>query len=166
MAKKRITLTIEDADGDKSSVSVYIESIAEHDESESSILTTFAVPFWDAIKPLITGVLVNAQAVLEYDLSEFDNNTPTMTSDVEEKAVFLFAPYGSYRPLRLSLPTIKESVFTNSGAAKEIDFTNSDVAFFATVMTQSIDEFGINAVDSHNNQLHFMIEGEQSFGKG
>ena len=152
MATKLLTLVIEDADGDQSSVSIHVSS--EGVEDEDSLLETYLTPFWDAIRPLVNGVLVNAMVNLSYDLSVFTNNTPTAISDVQEKALFSFVPCNrSARAVRFSLPTVKESIFTNLGAGKEVDMTNADVQTFILMMTQSTDELGINTTDSHGNDL-------------
>lgn len=152
MATKLLTLVIADADGDTSSVSIHVSS--EGVEDENSFLSDFLTPWWDAIRPLINGVLVDAFVRLSYDASLFTNNSPTAISDVEEKALFSFLPCNPIaRAVRFSLPTVKESIFTNLGAGRDVDLTNSDVVTFVTVMTQSTDELGINATDSHGNDI-------------
>lgn len=168
MPTKLLTLVIEDADGDKSSVSVYVgDSGTGGVEDENSFLDTFLQPWWDAIRPLIDGVLVGAYVRLSYDLSNFTNNSPLTSSDIEEKAVFILQPCDQQkRVVRFSLPTVKESIFTNSGAGKEIDITNSDVGIFIHLMTNDLGGGGIDPLDSHGNELCNYIQGEQSFGKG
>lgn len=159
--RKLLTLSIEDAGGEISPVSVYIgDSGTGGAEDEESFLDTYLVPLWDAIKPLINGVLVKAQVTVEYPLSAFSNNTPTAISDVEEKAFFTLLPCDkSLRAVRLSLPTVKESIFTNLGAGKNVDFTNSDVQIFEALLTHDLDENGIDMVDSHGNEICQMLEG-------
>lgn len=152
MATKRLTLVIEDADGDQSSVSIHVSS--EGTETEESLLTDYLTPFWDAIRPLINGVLLEAHVSLDYGASLFTNNTSAVISDVEEKALFSFLPCNpAARAVRFSLPTVKETIFTKLGAGKEVDLTNSDVSVFVTTMTTGTDESGISATDSHGNDL-------------
>lgn len=152
MATKRLTLVIEDADGDQSSVSIHVSS--EGTETEESLLTDYLTPFWDAIRPLINGVLVDAYVSLGYSVSLFTNNTTAAISDVEEKALFSFLPCNpTARAVRFSLPTVKETIFTKLGAGREVDLTNSDVSVFVTTMTTGTDEAGISATDSHGNDL-------------
>lgn len=166
--RKLLTLTLEDAGGDRSPVSVYVgDGNTGAVETETSFLEDYLTPFWDAIRPIVTGVLVSAKVSVEYPLSAFTNNSPIAASDIEEKALFIFRPCGlNTRLVRFSLPTINEAIFTNSGAGKDVDFTNEDVIFFSLMMTQSIGEFGINAVDSHSSDLCELLFGEQAFGKG
>lgn len=152
MAIKLITLVIEDADGDQSSVSIHVSSGGVEDED--SLLSDYLTPFWDAIRPLVNGVLVGAHVSLGYDASLFTNNTRAVLSDVQEKALFSFLPCNkAARAVRFSLPTVKESIFTSLGAGKEVDLTNADVTAFVTVMTTGTDESGISATDSHGNDL-------------
>jgi hypothetical protein len=156
-----LTATLADADGDKSPASVYFSTGEQADET---LLTFYAARFWDAVRPLVVGQLVGLKISLEADLSLFTNNPYDVTADVQEKAVFGVTTFdGRQRPIRITLPTVNEQIFINDGAGKHVDFTNSDVQFFATVLEQNIDEFGFDACDSHGNDLNRVITGEQGF---
>lgn len=165
MNKKIITLIIQETGGDTSPVSVYIgDSGTGGIEDEDSFRDVYLKPLWDTIRPIVNGVLVGARAAVEYDVSTWLNNTFDVISDIEEKAVFVFVPCNSKaRVVRLSLPTIKEEIFINDGAGKFVDLTNSDVAAYVHIMTNDLDEQGIDALDSHGNELCYLSEGLSIF---
>lgn len=159
-----ITLTIEDAGGDQSPVSVYV---AQDDlYTVADLGEVFAHVLWDAVRPLINGVLVGVSVSVGIDFSAWDNNTPSAISDVEEKVTFALRPCVGGRPVRVSLPTVKETIFTGSGAGKTVDVTNADYAYFDYIMTNGEVDDGINATDSHGLVLCQVLSGVQTFGKG
>lgn len=164
MAVMLISLTIEDADGDKSSVTVYAEQDALN--TIGGLGTDYVSVLWDVIRPLISGVLVKASVTVDVDISAFTNNAPSAISDVEEKATFHIRVCGTQRPLILSLPTVKESIFENSGTGKYVDFTNGDVGAFAYVMYSDLVDGGIDATDRHGNDLCEVLFGQQTFRRG
>lgn len=151
MATNLITLTVEDADGDLSSVQVYCTQDALDTVGELS--TSYVEPLWDAIRPIVTGRLVKAAMSVDMSIADFTNNSLDVTSDIEEKALFSFLPCDFNRAVRLSLPTIKETIFTNLGAGRDVDPTNADVAVFYVLMTEELGSGGINATDSHGSPL-------------
>lgn len=158
---KRLVLTIEDAGGDKSPVSIHIgDSDTGGVEDENSFLNDYLIPLWNVIKPIVTGVLVSASVVVDYPLDSFSNNTPSALSDIEEKVVFELRPCDrTARMVRLSLPTVKETIFENLGAGKHVDFTNSDVIAFVLLLTNSVADGGIDARDSHANDICSVVDG-------
>lgn len=164
MSLALLTLSIEDAGGDKSPVSVYV-SVGEGDDTDS-LSENYAHVFWDVVRPLIDGVLVAVNVSIPVDFSAWDNNTPSAISDVEEKAVFTVQICGQNRPVRLSLPTVKESIFEGSGAGKLVDETNADYVLFAYVLENNVVDGGIHMTDSHGIDVCGVLFGEQSFGKG
>lgn len=151
MAVNLITLTIEDADGDKSSVSVYVTQDAL--DTVGDLSANYVEPLWDAIRPLVNGQLVGATVSVVMDIDGFENNSFNALSDIQEKALFSFLPCDFNRAVRLSLPTVDESIFTSLGAGKEVDFTNADVGVFIVLMTEDLGSGGINATDSHGSAL-------------
>lgn len=158
-----VTLTIQDTDGDLSSVSVYVSQDLLDTVGELS--TVYVEPLWDAIRPLITGVLIRAAVSVAIPIGDFTNNTPEVTSDIDEKVLFSFLPCDLNRAVRLSLPTVKETIFTALGAGKTIDPTNADVSTFSVLMTEDVGSGGINATDSHGSSL-CRVETGISFFKG
>lgn len=159
-----LTLSIQDSDGDISPISVYFTQASGDDVA--SLSEDYAHVFWDTIRPLINGVLIGVSVSIVVDFSGWTNNTPTAISDVEEKAQFSIRVCDGSRPVRLSLPTVKESIFYNSGAGKLVDETNSDYVLFTYVMTNDVVDDGISATDSHGSVLCQVLFGEQFFGKG
>lgn len=162
---KLLTLTIQDAGGDMSPVSIHIgDSNTGGVEDENSFLEDYLTPLWDAIRPLVTGVLVSAKVTVEYPISSFTNNTYDVLSDIEEKVVFDLKPFDpSKRPVKFSLPTVNEAIFDNLGAGKDVDFTNSDVQVFVHIMTHDLDEDGIDVRDSHGNEIGSVEKGISYF---
>lgn len=159
-----LTLSIQDSDGDTSPVSVHIN--AGTGDTIESLTDDYAQMFWDAIRPLVNGVLVGVNVSFKPDFSGWTNNSPVAISDVEEKAHFSLLVCGGSRPVKLSLPTAKESIFTNSGAGKEVDVTNEDYIAFAHVLESAVVDGGIATTDRHGNDICGVITGEQFFGKG
>ncbi len=157
-----ISLTVADANDTKSVITVYTSD--DVGATVADLLADYVTVLWDAIRPLISGVLVDASVAVKMDISGLANNTPSVLSDVEEKAIFTMRPCGGLRASKLSLPTIKESVFVNSGAGEEVDLTNADVIAFFAVMESGVVDGGINATDSHGTDICKVIYGEQSFG--
>lgn len=151
MGTNLITLTISDADGDKSPVSVYVHQDGLSTEAE--LISDYVRPLWDAIRPLITGQLISASISLDVDISTFTQNTVDVLADVQEKAIFSFVPCGNFRAIRLQLPTVNELIFASAGAGSQVDRLNADVAYFAGLMGNPVGSGGISATDSHDNPL-------------
>jgi len=151
MGVNLITLTIADADGQKSPVSVYVHQ--DGLTTENDLIADYVRPLWDTIRPLITGQLFSASVALDVDISTFTQNTPDVLADVQEKAIFSFLPCAGYRAIRLALPTINELIFVGAGAGSQVDRLNSDVAAFSVLMTEDVGSGGISATDSHDNAL-------------
>src|SRR4030043_195428 len=135
MPTAKMTYTIEDADGETFPihVNVYISNLVTAQE----IFTDQAERLWDVIRPLITGVLTDIAVTLDYNenLDGMTNNTVDVLSDVQEKAKLTFRIDGAPLPARLTLPTIDEGFFTQSGAGKILDLTDADVTAFVTAIT-------------------------------
>lgn len=161
----RLTLIISDAGGQTCPVTFFIrptESVTTDD-----LFTLFAEVAWSVVKPLVTGVLIKAVYSVEWGAELFTNNAPSALSDVEEKGVFSFKTSdgaGVNKLMQLSLPTIRETVFVNSGAGFAIDITDSDVEAFTVAMTTSMDDGGLSATDSHGNPVSGYNYGIQKFG--
>lgn len=164
MAVMLLTFSLQDAGGESSQVVVH----ATQDDlaTVADLRTDYITVLWEAIRPLVNGVLVKASVTLDMDIDEFTNNTPTAISDVEEKVRFSIRVCDGSRPVRLSLPTVKETIFTNGGAGALVDVTNTDYTYFAFVMTAGIEDGGINATDSHGSDLCAILLGEAFFGRG
>lgn len=163
MAKISITLVIADTDADTSNVSVFVS--ADTGDTVTSLTEDYARVFWDVVRPLITGILVDVVISLRPDISTWTNNIVDELSDVEEKAVFFIRVCGDARPARLSLPTVRETIFENSGRGKMVDMLDADVQAFVFVLENAVADDGISATDSHGVDFCKVVFGEQSFGK-
>ena len=159
-----ITLVIQDADADTSPVSVFVS--VETSDTVESLETDYAHVLWDAIRPLITGVLVRVEIAIRPDISAWTNNTLDTTSDIQEKVRFTLRPCGNGRLVRLSLPTVDEGILVNAGRGKIVDTTNTDVQVFYAVVQNGVVDDGIGMVDSHGFDICEVLTGEQFFGKG
>jgi hypothetical protein len=157
-----LTLSLQDSDGDTSPVSINID--AGEGDTIDSLSEDYAQVLWDVIRPLVNGVLVAVNVSFKADFSGWTNNTPVTISDVEEKAVFSLRVCGGSRPVRFTLPTVKESIFENSGAGKLVDVTNSDYSALAYVLYSGVVDGGIGATDSHGSDICGVLFGEQFFG--
>jgi len=91
-------------------------------------------------------------------------STPDITSDVQEKALFTFSTrFG--KTFTMTIPTINEGIFTLSGAGKIADITDSSVLALSALMTEDLLSGGIDAVDSHGEDITVFNGGVQRFGK-
>jgi len=164
MAKALITLVLADSDADTSTVSVFVS--ADTGDTISSLTSDYAQVFWDAVRPLVNGVLVRVNVTIEPDITAWTNNSPATISDVEEKAVFTLRVCTGGRPVKMSLPTIKESVFYGLGSGRLVDVTNSDYATLKYILENGVVDGGIGMTDSHGGDICEVLYGEQFFGKG
>lgn len=132
MAAIFLFYTIQDGDGDKSTIEIpFPTSIA------TTNLSGLVAAVGALINPLINGGLVAAGARLEFDLSGTWGPTAALLSDVQEQAQFLFRTVGNY-PKLLNLPTFIETLFTGGGADKTVDLADTDVAAFVDMMESGI----------------------------
>jgi len=161
MAKALLSLVIQDTDSDTSTVSVFV-SVGTGDTVES-LTTDYALLFWNVVRPLITGVLIDVNITVKPDFSGWTNNTADVLSDVQEKAIFTIRICGNERPIKLSLPTVDELIFENAGAGKFVDTTNSDYQAFKFALENGVVDGGIGATDSHESDVCEVIFGEQLF---
>lgn len=159
-----ISLSLQDSDGDTSPVSAYVN--AGDGDTIESLSEDYAQVLWDVVRPLVNGVLVGVNVSFAADFSGWTNNSPATISDVEEKAVFTLRVCGGLRPVKFTLPTVKESIFENSGAGKIVDTTNADYVDFAYALENGVVDGGIGMTDSHGADICGVIVGEQFFGKG
>lgn len=157
-----LTLTLQDSDGDTSPVSAYVN--AGDGDTTDSLSEDYAHVLWDVIRPLVNGVLVAVNVSFKADFSGWTNNTPATISDIEEKVVFHLRVCGGRRPVMFSLPTVKESIFENSGANKLVDVTSVDYVEFAHVLENGVVDDGIGMTDSHGTDICGIYFGEQFFG--
>ena len=157
----QLSLTIEDSDSDTSTVSVFINAGVGDDIT--SLTNDYALVLWDAIRPIVNCVLVAVNIGIKPDFSAWTNNTAVIISDVQEKAVFRLRPCGGERPIKLSIPTILESVFENSGMGELVDATNADIQAFYSVIENGVVDGGIGMVDSHGSDICEVLFCEQSF---
>ena len=164
MARVLLSLTIEDSDADTSTVSVYVN--AGDGDTVVSLASDYAHVLWDAIQPIIDGILVDVSITLKPDFSGWTNNIVDILSDVEERAKFTLRVCGGSRPVKLSLPTIKEEVFENAGMGAFVDVTNSDIQAFYFVLENGVVDNGIGMTDTHGTDICQVMFGEQFFGKG
>lgn len=158
-----LTFSIEDAGGDIAPASFYIEAdpvftLAQLDSQVELV--------WDTIRPMLNGVLVSVNLTYKPDISSFTNNTPTAVSDVEEKARFNIRVCSTNEIVHISLPTIRETIFTNAGAGKAVDFTNGDVGAFYTLVQDGFGDDNGGFVNAHDQDLCQIVSGVQKFGKG
>lgn len=161
MAMAIISLVIRGTTTDTSIVSVFVS--VDPGDTVESLTADYALVLWDVIRPIITGVLVDVNITIKPDFSGWTNNTPTLFADVQEKADFRLRTCANDRLVRLSLPTISETIFENSGRGKLVDATNADVQAFYYVMSSALVDGGINATDSHGIDICSVISGEQLF---
>jgi hypothetical protein len=110
--------------------------------------------------------MISATINLMPDIFPFADLDPAaILSDVQEKAKFFFRTSGGHRT-HLSIPTFEETFFENAGAGKLVDRTDADVAILASILTEDTSNGGINATDSHGNDIVEFLYGEQFFGRG
>lgn len=164
MAKALISITVLDGDGDKSAFRTYVN--VEDGDTVTSLTEDFVHPLWDTLLNFLTGQFVSASIEIIPDTSEWQNtNAPQADSDIEEKAKFTFLTATRHKVI-LSFPTMWEGYFINDGAGKVLDPTQADVIAFGALMTNAVVDGGINATDSHGDDISIFLGGSQFFGKG
>jgi hypothetical protein len=163
MAKAFLTLVLQDSDADTSTVSVFIS--VDTGDTVTSLTTDYAQVFWDVVRPVVNGVLIRVNITIDPDISGWTNNTPALISDVEEKAILTLRPCDNGRPVKMSIPTIKEDIFYGTGAGRLVDVTNSDYQALKFVLENGVVDGGIGMTDSHSVDICQVLYGEQFFGK-
>lgn len=159
----RLTLTVEDADGDRAPVSAMVS--IDDATTLTDAVELYLHPFFNVIYLFLQGSVVEASMSIIPDTSTFVGfgNTPTALSDVEEKALFKFATARGVRVVEMTVPTFYEGYFVNSGAGKEVIETDTDIQAFYVLMTNGVEDGGIDAVDSHGDDISRAISGFQQF---
>lgn len=157
--------TVEDADGDKSKIEIPVDDSVFALDTASFVIGAG----WDIINPLVNGTLVTAGFTIEVDIAGFTNAAAAVISDVQEKAEFVYrATTGLIK--RISLPTFIETFFTNAGAGKDVDTSQSAVAAFNTMMLDGIPDAlvapqYVTPVNVHGDDLDVFVAGHQAWGK-
>lgn len=159
-----INLVIQDADGDKSVVSLdFLGGFAGDVDG-------LIEGVWGIVNPLVNGQLVGATVTIEADISSLTNAAAAAIADVQEGALFTFKTIGNFIK-SIRLPTFIETFFTGSGAGKEVDVTQSAVTAFITMIEDGADDAGtptpvsVNFTTSHGEDLQDFVKGKQSWGK-
>ncbi len=163
MARALITLVIADSDADTSAVSVFVS--VDTGDTVSTLGADYAHVFWDAVRPLVDGILTRVTVALEPDISGWTNNIVDVLSDIQERVTFTLRVCSQNRPVKLTLPTVKEVIFENMGASPIVDFTNTDVIAFSHVLENGVVDGGIGMTDMHGVDICQVMSGEQSWGK-
>jgi len=158
--------TIEDADGDKSTITLDAEDV----DLAGGFDAAFAIEFaWDIINPLINGRLISAGMTVLIPIADFTNAAAAAISDVQEKATFVFRSAENFIK-KISLPTFIETFFTGAGAGKEVDLTQSAVTAFRDMVLGGIEDALVDATPtelttSHGEPLTVFEAGYQDWGK-
>lgn len=161
-----IFYTVADGDNDASVISIPVEFVSTLEGASLA----FAVEYgWDIINPLLNGTLINAGITIQVDIADFTNAVAAVTSDVQEKAEFVYRAVGGFIK-RITLPTFIETFFTGAGAGKEIDVTQAEVTAFNTLITVGFEEALVSTepltpVTDHGEDITTYIEGHQAWGK-
>lgn len=163
MAKALLTLVLADSDADTSTVSVFVS--VDTGDTVTSLTTDYAQAFWDVVRPVVNGVLIRADITIQPDITGWTNNTLAVISDVEEKAILTLRPCDNQRAIKMSIPTIKESIFYSLGAGRLVDETNSDYQALKFVIENGVVDGGIGMTDRHGVDICQVVRGEQFFGK-
>jgi hypothetical protein len=158
----RTVFTINDGDDDKATIA--IRSLVDGTVTVDDLESVYAHPAWTSVVNLITGGLLKVTCEVEIDPSGWGDlrTSPSALSDVEEKATFKFQTVQGHEVI-MTLPTVDESIFINSGAGKLVDLSNADVLAFIILMTEDLTNNGVDAVDSHGEDISRFIEGKQDF---
>lgn len=157
------TLSIQDADGDKSSVGYYVDSsvITSLDD-----VNTIAQRLWIFVAPLVTGQLVGISVNIAVDITDYTNNAFSALSDVQEKVQFHTVHQGQTRGQsnQHTIPTVKETIFFANGAGKFVDHSNSDVAAYQTALESAFSSGGLSIMNEHDEPILELVAGYQYWG--
>lgn len=127
-----IQLTIGDAKGDQSTVSIPLP-----DATAVTDAVLFAQAIIPLIEPLLNGALRDARLAVPVTFTPW--SAPASIADIQEKARFAFRGANNFLK-SISLPTFVETFF--SAGSKDVDTSDTDVAAFVTAMTDGIDLTG------------------------
>lgn len=158
-----LNLVIEDADGDKSTLSW------DFSGSYAGNVTELVSNAWGVVNPLVNGELAGGSVTIEADITDIVNAAAATISDVQEKAEFTFKSLAGYLK-RITLPTFIETFFTGSGAGKTVDLTQSAVTAFVAMIEDGVADNSTPAVEvnfttSHGEDLMSLASARQSWGK-
>lgn len=166
MAKPiEVYYTVQDGDGDKSTITIPIPSTTNL--LDVPLFVQSMEPLLDA---LTNGGLVSAGFTVEIDLASSWPPFAAAISDVQEKAQFAFRTLGGWLK-RIQIPTVLESIFGNGGASDQVDLANADVMAFVAAMENGIDLTGIGGsgtvqpCDSREDDLTTLEYAVEAWGK-
>jgi len=164
--KARLQARVKDGDNDSAPITCYVE--VDDADTVADLVNIYMLRFTDVMQLFITGAFTDVTLTLIPDdlLASpfFLWTTPDITSDVEERITFSFSTHFG-KTFDMSIPTINEGIFTDSGAGKVADLTDSSVILLSNLMTEDVSNNGINAVDVHGADVTIFNGGVQRFGK-
>lgn len=152
-----ITLSISDAKGDQSLVTIPVSS------SETVVnVIDFAEAIIPLIQPLVTGALRAAEVSIPVAFTPW----PAVASvaDVQEKARFAFRTANGFLK-HLSLPTFLESLFTPG--SRDVDLADTNVAAFVTAMVDglSVNATTVEPTDTRDEDITELEAASEAWGR-
>lgn len=161
-----IFYVIEDADGGKSRIPLYLQETNITFANAPAVLEYV----WNLLNPLVTGSVVTAGFTLTADISGWTNLAADVLSDVQERAEFAFRTVGGFLK-RIGIPTFAETKFGGGGASGDVNTADTDVAAFTAAciggFPQPDDSSNVIFFqDSHGDDLNELATAHESWGKG
>lgn len=158
------TLAITDGGGDIFPVRFYVN---EAQANTPAIQNTIAFRLWDYAAPLLSGSLNSIRISRNVDISGYNlAGRPSVLSDVEEKVKIGVAYQGVDKKNvgSITLPTIEEVFFLQSGASPILNVDHAYVAQYLAILKLAYGSGGVSLVNAHNEPLVETFGGEQAFG--
>jgi len=155
-----IYIIVQDAKGDKSTVTVPVPTSIELTDIPEAVQDLTAL-----IGPMLTGGIVGAGMRVEVDVSGVSTTVAGATSDIQEKAAFVFRGANNFLK-RIGLPTFSEALF--SAGTPYVDVTDADVAAFVTAIEDGYLLSSTNTIlpcDTRGDDLEDLVEATEAWGK-
>lgn len=133
MASVDLTIQIRDGKGETGSFTINLPSTTAVADA-----LLFATEIEPLIAPLVNGVIESIKVAIPASISA--PGTPGLTSDIEEKAHFVFRTVSNFVK-RFKIPALAETKVLSGSA--NLDTSDTDVAAFVTAMESGLDLTGV-----------------------
>lgn len=161
MATWTVTFTVRDEKNQTSRVQLYLPYGPITQPQDDPV--EFAQEFATRLDSVISGRVEAINLTLSADLPAGIKAAPTLDSDVEEGALFIYRTAGGYT-VKQRIPTILESMINPGGGA---DFIGSvDLADLSTMMTQPGDlpsNWTIGPTDYRGDDIVARVDAYEDF---
>lgn len=159
MAQSIISLTIQDADGDKKSVALYWPNT----DISSSDLDAVILDFAGAMDAVIDGKIVAVSVTRAHDVPAGLKASPVANCEVQKGALLHFRRAGQTRIYSIFVPTWTPAKFTIDAVNDAASGVSTLTTMLFTTNTQASGDVALS--DEFGNDLSSYVNGEKTFRK-